>query len=117
VFLWYDVLPACTNLHGPQLFGRVVMNYDKLRKKGAFLDVYRKEPMFRDDLDEFDSSREVVQSLIDEYKAAETEEYVHWGSEPMYSEYDDPRTALGSASAALAAADDLGARGGASGPA
>ena len=64
------------------------MNYDKLRKKGAFLDNYRKEPMFRDDLDEFDSSRycftvykigvvqtmyarrEVVQSLIDEYKAA-----------------------------------------------
>ena len=33
------------------------MNYDKLRKKGAFLDNYRKEPMFRDDLDEFDSSR------------------------------------------------------------
>merc|ERR1712086_863856 len=56
-----------TDIH--TLFGRVVMNYDKLRKKGAFLDVYRKEPMFRDDLDEFDSSREVVQSLIDEYKA------------------------------------------------
>lgn len=87
-----------------QLFGRVVMNYDKLRKKGAFLDMYRKEPMFRDDLDEFDSSREVVQSLIDEYKAAETEEYVHWGSEPVYSEYEDTRTALGSAAADLAAA-------------
>lgn len=85
------------------------MNYDKLRKKGAFLDMYRKEPMFRDDLDEFDSSREVVQSLIDEYKAAETEEYVHWGSEPMYSEYDDPRTALGSAAAA--ATDGSGATG------
>jgi tubulin gamma len=92
-----------TDIH--TLFGRVVMNYDKLRKKGAFLDVYRKEPMFRDDLDEFDSSREVVQSLIDEYKAAETEEYVHWGSEPAYpSEYEDPRTALGSAAADLAAA-------------
>jgi tubulin gamma len=92
------------------------MNYDKIRKKGAFLDMYRKEPMFRDDLDEFDSSRcalqrlehiavfanlgssvarEVVQSLIDEYKAAETSEYVHWGSEPL-SEYEDMRTALGS---------------------
>ena len=89
------------------------MNYDKLRKKGAFLDMYRKEPMFRDDLDEFDSSREVVQSLIDEYKAAETEEYVHWGSEPMYSEYDDPRTALGSAAAA--AAGGPGAAGGGGG--
>lgn len=84
-----------TDIH--TLFGRVVMNYDKLRKKGAFLDMYRKEPMFRDDLDEFDSSREVVQSLIDEYKAAETEEYVHWGSEPVTSEYDDPRVPGGAA--------------------
>ena len=43
--------------------------------------------------------REVVQSLIDEYKAAETAEYVHWGSEPM-SEYEDARTALGGQAAA-----------------
>eukprot|EP01052_Picozoa_sp_SAG31_P003156 SAG31_NODE_119_length_23948_cov_9.957105_3_plen_197_part_00 len=66
-----------TDIH--TLFGRVILNYDKLRKKGAFLDMYRKEPMFRDDLEEFESAREVVQSLVDEYKAAETEEYIHWG--------------------------------------
>lgn len=40
-----------------QLFGRTLTQYDKLRKRNAFLDVYRKEPMFEENLDEFDSSR------------------------------------------------------------
>jgi tubulin gamma len=42
-----------------QLFARTVNQYDKLRKRNAFLDVYRKEPMFNDNLDEFDSARYV----------------------------------------------------------
>ena len=40
-----------------QLFGRTVSQYDKLRRRNAFLDQYRKEPMFADGLEEFDSSR------------------------------------------------------------
>lgn len=40
-----------------QLFGRTVNQYDKLKKKNAFLDQYKKEPMFKENLDEFDSSR------------------------------------------------------------
>lgn len=40
-----------------QLFGRTVSQYDKLRKRNAFLDAYRREPMFVDGLEEFDSSR------------------------------------------------------------
>ncbi len=40
-----------------QLFGRTVKQYDQLRKRNAFLDQYRKEPMFEDGLEEFDSSR------------------------------------------------------------
>ncbi len=40
-----------------QLFGRTVSQYDKLRKRNAFLDQYRREPMFQDGLEEFDSSR------------------------------------------------------------
>ena len=82
-----------TDIH--TLFGRVILNYDKLRKKGAFLDMYRKEPMFRDDLEEFESSREVVQSLVDEYKAAETEEYIHWGATAPTTEVDDMRASGG----------------------
>ena len=58
--------------------------------------------MFRDDLEEFESAREVVQSLVDEYKAAETEEYIHWGGgggggsgAAAFDAADDPRMAGG----------------------
>jgi tubulin gamma len=40
-----------------QLFGRTVSQYDKLRKRNAFLEQYRREPMFADGLEEFDSAR------------------------------------------------------------
>ena len=45
----------------------------------AFVENYRREPMFADSLDEFDDSRDVVQSLRDEYIAAESPDYVEWG--------------------------------------
>ncbi len=63
-----------------QLFGRTVNQYDKLRKRNAFLEQYRREPIFEDGLEEFDSSREVVVDLIEEYKAAEKMDYVNYGS-------------------------------------
>uniref|UniRef100_A0A6B2L3W9 Tubulin gamma chain n=1 Tax=Arcella intermedia TaxID=1963864 RepID=A0A6B2L3W9_9EUKA len=51
-------------------------NYDKLRNVGAFVDSYRNfGNMFSDSLDEFDDSRNVVTSLIEEYKAAQTPSY------------------------------------------
>ena len=40
-----------------QLFATTVSQYDKLRKRNAFLDQYRREPMFSDNFDEFDSAR------------------------------------------------------------
>lgn len=63
------------------LFHRICQQYDKLRKRDAFLDNYRKVDMFADDLTEFDDSREVVQSLINEYKASESPDYINWGLE------------------------------------
>lgn len=62
-----------------QLFDRALVQYDKLRKREAFLDQFRKEEMFKDNLDELDSSREVVQDLVDEYTAATREDYCTWG--------------------------------------
>jgi len=62
-----------------QLFERSLRQYDKLRKREAFLDQFKKMAMFKDDLDEFDSSREVLQQLIDEYHAATTPDYINWG--------------------------------------
>ncbi|KAG5185689.1 Tubulin/FtsZ, GTPase domain-containing protein [Tribonema minus] len=58
-----------------QLFARSLAQFDRIRKRNAFIDNYRKEPIFADNLDEFDHSREVVQQLIDEYKACESADY------------------------------------------
>ena len=52
-----------------KLFERALNQYDKLRKRGAFLDNFKKEDMFKDNLDELDDSRDVVDSLVQEYEA------------------------------------------------
>ncbi|KAI8646488.1 tubulin gamma chain [Parasitella parasitica] len=61
------------------LFRRTCDQYDKLRKRNAFLEQYRKHAAFADDLEEFDDSRRVVQELIEEYEACETPDYVNYG--------------------------------------
>jgi len=61
------------------LFERVLRDYDKLRKREAFIDQFRKYPMFQDNLDELDDSREVVQQLVEEYGAARRADYLSWG--------------------------------------
>ncbi|KAJ2055578.1 gamma-tubulin [Coemansia sp. S146] len=58
------------------LFNRTLMQYDRLRKRNAFLDQYRREPMFSDGLEEFDDARETVLDLINEYRACESENYL-----------------------------------------
>ncbi|KAI9504330.1 gamma-tubulin [Coemansia spiralis] len=58
------------------LFSRTLLQYDRLRKRNAFLDLYRREAIFADGLDEFDDSRTVVQDLISEYRACESESYL-----------------------------------------
>lgn len=63
-----------------ELFDRLLVQYDQIRKRNAFLDNYRREPIFRDNLDEFDSARETVQNLVDEYRACERPDYVDFGS-------------------------------------
>lgn len=61
-----------------QLFERVLNQYDKLRKRGAFLDQFKREDMFKDDLSELDESREVVDCLVQEYEAATQPNYLSW---------------------------------------
>ncbi|CAK78827.1 unnamed protein product (macronuclear) [Paramecium tetraurelia] len=68
-----------TSIHS--LFDRILKQYHKLRNRNAFLDQYKKEPMFKDSLDEFDESRECLESLISEYKAAESKNYLDWGND------------------------------------
>jgi tubulin gamma len=40
-----------------QLFKRNLNQYDQLRKRGAFIEQYKKEDMFKDGLEEFDDAR------------------------------------------------------------
>ncbi|MCJ1418459.1 gamma-tubulin [Xylographa parallela] len=58
------------------LFKRIVVQYDKMRKRNVFLEGYKKEPAFADGLGEFDEARAVVMDLIEEYEEAETESYL-----------------------------------------
>ncbi|KAL4221904.1 Tubulin gamma-2 chain [Mactra antiquata] len=64
------------------LFSRTLQQYDKLRKREAFMDQFKKESVFKDNLDEFDDSRESLQQLVDEYTAATKPDYLSWGSKP-----------------------------------
>jgi len=66
-----------TSIH--TLFQKIVDQYEKIRKRGAFLQSYQNERMFADNFDEFDSSKEVVTELINEYKAAEGPDYMSYG--------------------------------------
>lgn len=69
--------------------------YDKLRKKNAFLEQYKKEPMFENNLDAFDDARyeslcytscfltplrATVDELMKEYKACESPDYITYVS-------------------------------------
>lgn len=58
------------------LFKRIVFQYDRLRKRNAFLEQYKRETPFADGLGEFDEAREVVQDLIREYEEAEEPDYL-----------------------------------------
>lgn len=53
------------------LFQKTLDQYDRLMKRHAFLDQYRKQPMFQDDLHEFDVAKETLKSTIQSYKNLE----------------------------------------------
>jgi len=63
------------------LADRNLKEFDRLWKRNAFLDNYKKEDMFSDSLDEFEHSRAVVAELVEEYKASEKPDYISWGLE------------------------------------
>ena len=51
-----------------------------MRKRTAFLEAYKQFPIFSDGLEEFDQAEECVVKLIEEYEAAEKEDYINWGA-------------------------------------
>lgn len=58
------------------LFKRIVVQYDKMRKRNAYLDGYKKTAPFADGFGEFDEARTVVTDLISEYEEAEKDTYL-----------------------------------------
>ncbi|KAJ1651770.1 gamma-tubulin [Dispira simplex] len=69
-------LMLANNTNIASLFKRTLDQYDRLRKRNAFLDQFRREQMFANDLSEFDESRDIVQDLINEYRACESPDYL-----------------------------------------
>lgn len=63
------------------VFERNCRLFDKLRKREAFLEQYKKVDMFKENLDELDDAREIVQQLINEYHAASKPDYITWGTQ------------------------------------
>jgi hypothetical protein len=47
------------------------------------MDQFKKEAMFKENLDEFDASRETLQLLVDEYQAATNRDYLSWGTQQV----------------------------------
>ena len=45
------------------------------------MDQFRKTRIFEDNIDEFTDAEEVVRGLVDEYAAAERQDYIDWGEE------------------------------------
>jgi hypothetical protein len=51
-----------------------------MRKRQANLHVYRDFPMFKDGLEGFDEAEEACTQLMEEYGAAEKDDYLSWGA-------------------------------------
>nr|GEZ09738.1 tubulin gamma-1 chain-like [Tanacetum cinerariifolium] len=78
------------------LFAKCLSQYSLLRKRQAFLDKYKSFPMFADnDLSEFDESKDLIDSLVDEYKACESPDYIKWGVEDPDHNLTDEGNAVG----------------------
>lgn len=78
-----------------QLFKRMIDQFDRLRKRNAFIDQYKKEKTFENGLEEFDDARYVAlrqqmgrlvyilfsataEELLKEYKACESPDYISY---------------------------------------
>jgi len=67
-----------TSMH--MVLSACMKRFDSLFKVGAFVENYRNfGTMFVENLAEFDDSREVVNSLVEEYKAVQDPDYVDFG--------------------------------------
>jgi hypothetical protein len=52
------------NIGHSQLFKRMLDQFDRLRKRNAFLEQYKKEKMFENGLEEFDDARYELSAVV-----------------------------------------------------
>merc|ERR1711976_228462 len=64
-------LMLANNTSIQSLFIRTLEGFNKLYSRKAFLETYRQTDIFKDGLEEFDDAKEIVENLIEEYKACE----------------------------------------------
>jgi tubulin gamma len=69
-------LMLSNHTHMASVFKTTLDQYNQLRKRNAFLEQYRKFPMFSDSLEEFDDAKEVLTRQIEEYESAENKNYL-----------------------------------------
>ncbi|KAH9916003.1 Tubulin/FtsZ [Fomitopsis serialis] len=62
------------------LFRRMIDQFDRLRKRNAFVEQYKKEKIFENGLEEFDDAKVTAEELLEEYKACESPDYITYGS-------------------------------------
>jgi hypothetical protein len=89
------------------LFDRMLKQFTRLYDRKAFLDNYKRQAVFSDGLEEFEASRDIVRLLTDEYRAAETPDYIHWAAGAELDEEEGPSATAayeGSSASASAAA-------------
>jgi len=61
------------------LFKRMLDQFEKLHRRKAFMEQYKKEKLFENGLEEFDDARATCEELLNEYKACESPEYISYG--------------------------------------
>eukprot|EP01013_Petalomonas_cantuscygni_P032259 TRINITY_DN58739_c0_g1_i1.p1 TRINITY_DN58739_c0_g1~~TRINITY_DN58739_c0_g1_i1.p1 ORF type:complete len:476 (+),score=119.68 TRINITY_DN58739_c0_g1_i1:205-1632(+) len=61
-----------------QLFQRTHHDFSRMRRPGAFLENLKRFPMFADGMDELDDAAAVVESLVQEYRDAESRDFIDW---------------------------------------
>ena len=54
--------------------------FDRLKKRNAFIEQYKKEKVFENGLEEFDDARATCEELLKEYKACESPDYISFVS-------------------------------------
>ena len=57
----------------------IMDTFNIIYKKKAYLDMFRREEMFKDSLEEFNDAQETVLKVVEEYNASERNDYLEWG--------------------------------------